>query len=104
MSLSTADIQKLALLARLQLSDTAAAELAPQFEQMLAFVDQLNELDTDDVEPMTTALDVINRWQADQPVDSLPREDALRCAPASDGEHFLVPPVLGPTAAGSTDH
>lgn len=102
MSLSIADIQKLARLARLELSAEEAAGLAPQFQQMLTFVQQLNQLDTEGVEPMTTALDVVNRWQADEPAAGLSREDVLRCAAASDGEYFLVPPVLGPTS-GSHD-
>jgi aspartyl-tRNA(Asn)/glutamyl-tRNA(Gln) amidotransferase subunit C len=61
-------------------------------------VEKLAELDTTGVEPMTTALDVDNRWRSDEPVAGLSREDALRNAPASDGEYFLVPPVLGRAA------
>lgn len=95
MTLSPADIRKLALLARLDLSDAEASELAPQFQQILTFVEQLSELDTENVEPMTTALDVTNRWAADVVGDSLSRQDALANAPANDGECFLVPPVLG---------
>ncbi len=95
MTLSIDDIRKLAYLARLDLSEPEAIALAPQFQQVLAFVEQLGELDTDDVEPMTTALDVVNRWSEDVVGESLPREAALANAPASDGECFLVPPVLG---------
>lgn len=97
MTLSIDDIRKLAYLARLDLSEPEAVALAPQFQQVLAFVEQLSELNTDDVEPMTTALDVVNRWSEDFVGPSLPREAALASAPASDGECFLVPPVLGPT-------
>jgi aspartyl-tRNA(Asn)/glutamyl-tRNA(Gln) amidotransferase subunit C len=100
MTLSIDDIHKLAYLARLELSQSEAVALAPQFEQVLAFVEQLSELDTRDVEPMTTALDVVNRWMPDVVGESLPRQAALANAPASDGECFLVPPVLG-SAAGS---
>jgi len=98
MTLSIDDIRKLALLARLDLSQADALALAPQFEQVLAFVDQLGELDTRHVEPMTTALDVVNRWADDVAIDSLPRDAALANAPSSDGESFLVPPVLGSVA------
>lgn len=94
MALSVDEIQKLASLARLELSDQEAAELAPQLDNILGFVDRLSELDTDGVEPMTSALDVHNRWRADQPVQSLSRDQALSAAPSSDEECFLVPPVL----------
>lgn len=99
MTLSIDDIRKLAHLARLDLSQAEAESLAPQFQQVLEFVEQLSELDTEDVEPMTTALDVVNRWTADVAGESLTREAALSNAPASDGECFLVPPVLGSTSA-----
>jgi aspartyl-tRNA(Asn)/glutamyl-tRNA(Gln) amidotransferase subunit C len=98
MTLSIDDILKLAYLARLDLSQSEAVALAPQFQQVLAFVEQLSELDTENVEPMTTALDVVNRWSEDVVVESLSRQSALANAPASDGECFLVPPVLGSTS------
>jgi aspartyl-tRNA(Asn)/glutamyl-tRNA(Gln) amidotransferase subunit C len=97
MTLSIDDIRKLAYLARLDLSEAEAESLAPQFQQVLTFVEQLSELNTEDVEPMTTALDVVNRWTPDVASESLSREAALANAPANDGECFLVPPVLGST-------
>lgn len=103
MAFSEEDLRKLALLARMNLSDDQIAAIGPQLESILGFVDQLSELNTDDVEPMTTALDVDNRWREDVVVEGLCREDALRNAPASDDECFLVPAVLG-TAATKNDH
>jgi aspartyl-tRNA(Asn)/glutamyl-tRNA(Gln) amidotransferase subunit C len=94
MAFNVADVQKLALLARLELSEEEAAHLAPQLEKILGFVERLSELETDEVEPMTTALDVVNRWAVDQVGESLPREAALQNAPHRDEECFLVPPVL----------
>ncbi|TWT71313.1 MULTISPECIES: Asp-tRNA(Asn)/Glu-tRNA(Gln) amidotransferase subunit GatC [Crateriforma] len=99
MALSEDDVRQLAKLARLQLSDDEVHGIAPQLESILGFVQQLSELDTDDVQPMTTALDVENRWRDDQVQPSLGTDVAVRTAPSSDGEHFLVPPVLG---AGGT--
>ena len=94
-SLSDEEIRKLGLLARLELSDEDVASLGPQLQSILGFVAKLSELDTDGVEPMTTALDVDNRWRADLPVAGLEREQALANAPASDEECFRVPAVLG---------
>ncbi|WP_182868052.1 Asp-tRNA(Asn)/Glu-tRNA(Gln) amidotransferase subunit GatC [Stieleria mannarensis] len=95
MALSADDVRKLALLARLEISDEEVEHLGPQLESILGFVAKLSELDTDDVEPMTTALDVDNRWRPDTLVPGLDRAAALANAPAADDECFRVPPVLG---------
>ncbi len=95
MALTEKNVRDLALLARLEISDQEVAELLPQLESILGFVHKLSELDTSDVEPMTTALDVDNRWRVDERVPGLTREQALANAPASDDECFQVPPVLG---------
>lgn len=95
MALSPDEVRKLALLARLELSDQEVDHLGPQIESILGFVAQLSELDTEGVEPMTTALDVDNRWRADELVAGLKREQALANAPSADEECFRVPPVLG---------
>ncbi|MCA9136712.1 MAG: Asp-tRNA(Asn)/Glu-tRNA(Gln) amidotransferase subunit GatC [Planctomycetales bacterium] len=95
MALTADDVRKLALLARLEISDQEVEHLGPQLESILGFVAKLSELDTTDVEPMTTALDVDNRWRADTVTPGLDRESALSGAPAADDECFRVPPVLG---------
>ncbi len=95
MALSPSDVRKLALLARLELSDQEVEHLGPQLESILGFVAKLSELDTRAVEPMTTALDVDNRWREDVQVNGLERDQALANAPSADDECFRVPPVLG---------
>ena len=95
MSLSDDDVRKLAVLARLELSDEEVTSIRPQLDSIFGFVQKLSKLDTEGVEPMTMALDVDNCWRSDTPLPSLTRDDALRNAPSSDGEYFLVPPVLG---------
>ena len=99
MALSPDDVRKLGMLARLELSEEEVQTLGPQLESILGFIEKLSELDTSEVQPMTTALDVNNRWRADEVAESLPREHALKNAPNSDDEFFLVPPVLGPGGA-----
>ena len=99
MALTKEQARKLALLARLELSDDEVETLTPQIESILGFVAKLSELDTSNVEPMTTALDVNNRWRADDIVESLSNEKALQNAPARDESCFLVPAVLGAQAA-----
>ena len=99
MSLSVAEVRKLALLARLDLSDDEVASVGPQLDSILAFVEQLTELDTTDVEPMTTALDVDNRWREDRQMDGLTNQESLANAPSQSEGCFLVPPVLGVVAS-----
>ncbi|MEM6364412.1 MAG: Asp-tRNA(Asn)/Glu-tRNA(Gln) amidotransferase subunit GatC [Planctomycetota bacterium] len=89
------DIEKLARLARLNLTEDEKAAFAPQIADILGFVEQLGELDTTDVEPMTTALDVNNRFRTDEPQPSLSPDVATAMAAEHDEGHFLVPPVLG---------
>ena len=97
MAMSEDEIRALALLARLEISDDEIRTIGPQLERILGFVEQLSKLNTEDVEPMTTALDVVNRWTSDVPGGSIDRVDALGNSPANDGEYFMVPPVLGVT-------
>jgi len=99
MALSEDDVRDLALLARLQLSDSEVRAIGPQLQSILGFVEQLSELDTEGVEPMTTALDVDNRWRADSVQPGLSNELAVGAAPAESDGCFLVPPVLGVAAA-----
>ena len=99
MSLSDDQVRDLALLARLELSDEERSKVRPQLDSILGFVQKLSELDTEDVEPMTTALDVDNRWREDQLVPGLTNDQALKNSPSHDDACFLVPPVLG--AAGA---
>jgi aspartyl-tRNA(Asn)/glutamyl-tRNA(Gln) amidotransferase subunit C len=89
------EIRALAHLARLELSPDEVKTIGPQLQTILGFVEQLSKLNTEDVEPMTTALDVVNRWQGDSNVRCLDREEALQNSPSHDGEYFLVPAVLG---------
>jgi aspartyl-tRNA(Asn)/glutamyl-tRNA(Gln) amidotransferase subunit C len=97
--LSQEDVRKLALLARLELSDEEVSTMGPQLVTILGFVEKLSELDTDMVEPMTTALDVDNRWRDDVPRAGLSNDLALQNAPSRDENSFLVPPVLGTASA-----
>lgn len=94
------EIRKLARLARLQLREDEVLHLGPQIEQILAFASRLSELDLEGVPPMSTALDVTNRWRTDEVYPGLDRQDALAGAPRHDGTCFLVPPVLGPPVLG----
>jgi aspartyl-tRNA(Asn)/glutamyl-tRNA(Gln) amidotransferase subunit C len=90
----TSDIQKLANLARLDISPEALPDVANRIANVLALVDQLQALNTDHVEPMAHPLDAVQRLRADAVTEPNVREAFLAIAPASEDGLFLVPKVI----------
>ena len=95
MAITREDVEKVSLLARLRLSDAELETLSSELAQIVAYVDQLSEVDTEGVEPMAHAVEVSNVFADDEVRPSLPREQALANAPRQNGRGYLVPPVLG---------
>lgn len=95
MSLELETVHKVAALARLKLSDQEATQLQTELGQILHHMEQLDGVDTSNVEPLSHAADVANSLREDIKHSSIDREQALANAPDQDGEHFLVPPVFG---------
>jgi aspartyl-tRNA(Asn)/glutamyl-tRNA(Gln) amidotransferase subunit C len=92
------DVRKVATLAHLEITDEEVALYTPQMESIVAYVEQLNELDTENVEPMLGGLtaegEATETTRADLPHDSLGQKNALKEAPSAVGGHFQVPKVL----------
>lgn len=95
MAISRTEVEKVALLARLQLTDKELDTMTEQLGQIVGYVDQLSEVDTDGVEPMAHAVEVCNVFATDEVAPSLPREQALANAPHRNERGYLVPAVLG---------
>ena len=95
MGLTRADVEKVALLARLQLTEAELETMTDQLGQIVGYVDQLGEVDTEGVEPMAHAVEVVNVFAEDRVEPSLPRELALANAPRHNDRGYLVPAVLG---------
>ena len=95
MAISRADVEKVSLLARLQLSEDELQRLTGELSQIVNYVDQLAEVHTDDVQPMVHAVEVTNVFAEDEARPSLPRDQALSTAPDHNQRGYLVPPVLG---------
>jgi aspartyl-tRNA(Asn)/glutamyl-tRNA(Gln) amidotransferase subunit C len=95
MALTRADVEKVALLARLRLGEVELETMTGQLAQIVAYVDQLGEVDTSGVEPMAHAVEVTNVFAADEVQPSLARDAALATAPRHNGRGYLVPAVLG---------
>jgi aspartyl-tRNA(Asn)/glutamyl-tRNA(Gln) amidotransferase subunit C len=94
MTLTSDDVAKVALLARLRLSPEELATFTGQLNSIVDFVAQLQEPDTSDVEPLAHGVEVRNVFRADALGPMLPREKALANAPKRNDEGFLVPAVL----------
>ena len=94
MSLSAEDVAKVAKLARLELSGDDLTRMQTQLSAILDYVAQLNELNTDGVEPLAHPLPVENVFRPDEPTPSLPPDAALQNAPNRVGDYFGVPAVF----------
>ncbi len=93
--ISRADVEKVSLLARLRLTEEELGTMTEQLQRIVGYVEQLNELNTDGIEPMAHALDMHNVFAEDVPHEHLPREAALANAPKRDDECYRVPAVMG---------
>jgi aspartyl-tRNA(Asn)/glutamyl-tRNA(Gln) amidotransferase subunit C len=94
MAISRDEVTYIAGLARLTLTDDEIDLYAQQLSDILGYIEQLNELDVENVEPMSHVLDIINVMREDKHLPSLSREDVMANAPDHDGEHFKVPRVV----------
>ena len=94
MSISRQDIEKVALLARLQLTDDELSKMTVELAQIVGYVDQLGEVDTDAIEPMAHAIEVANVFRDDQPMPSYGVDEILANAPQRQDDYYAVPAVL----------
>ena len=95
MPLSRSDVERISLLARLKFGEDELDRMTAQLSQIVQYVEQLSDLDTDNVEPMAHTLDLVDVVRPDETRPSLPREEVLANAPRHDDEYYRVPAVLG---------
>jgi aspartyl-tRNA(Asn)/glutamyl-tRNA(Gln) amidotransferase subunit C len=88
------DIEKVARLARLELSEDEMETFGNQLEQILTYMEQLNRLDTTGVEPTSHAIPIYNIFREDQVISSFPQEEVLGIAPEEEEGHFKVPRII----------
>ena len=89
-----AEIQKLAKLSRLKITDETLEETAKSITNVLSLVDQLQAVDTTDVDPMAHPLDATQRLRADTVTEENQREKFQQCAPSVEEGLYLVPKVI----------
>ena len=87
-------VRKVAKLSRLELSDSEIEEFTGQLEAILEYVEKMNELDTENIQPLAHCLPVSNVFREDVVKESLGTETTLANAPKKDEMYFLVPKIL----------
>ena len=93
-NISKEQVLHVAHLARLEIADEAAEKLAIELRSIINYAEQLNEVDTTDVEPMTHVLNLVNVMRKDELKEWTTQEDALKNAPDHANGHFRVPSIL----------
>lgn len=91
MSISKDDVKKIARLSRLHVEETELAPLADELNGILGWIEMLNEVDVDGVEPMTSAVAIPAPLRADEINDGGIRDKVLANAPKSEDGFFVVP-------------
>jgi aspartyl-tRNA(Asn)/glutamyl-tRNA(Gln) amidotransferase subunit C len=94
MKISRQEVDHVAKLARLELSDQEKEKLTDQLSNILTYVEKLNELDTRGVEPTAHVLDINNVMRSDVSEESLTQERALANAPEKAAGHYKVPKII----------
>jgi aspartyl-tRNA(Asn)/glutamyl-tRNA(Gln) amidotransferase subunit C len=92
--ISRADVEHMARLARLELSEADKDRMQGELDGILAYIDKLRALDVDGVPPTTHAVPLTNVMRADEPEPSLPSEEMLANAPDRNGEYVRVPRII----------
>ena len=93
-SISKEQVKQAAHNARIAISDEEAEKYAAELEQIIQFTEQLNELDTENIEPTTHVIDRTNVMREDVAKKGLPREEVLKNAPEHENGQFKVPSII----------
>lgn len=95
MSVTEKDVAYIAELARLSFTDTETKKMTSELNAILHYVDKLNEVDTEGVEPLSSIHDEVNVLRDDIRQESIPNNVALANAPDKLDRFFRVPKVIG---------
>ena len=87
------DVEHVAKLARLELTDAEKEKFTKQLGDVLKYVEQMNEVDTTNVKPMAHAFDIVNVMREDEVVTEVSREELLKNAPEEENGFFKVPKI-----------
>ena len=94
MKIDNDTVDKIAHLARLEFNNEAKEEIKKDMNNMLSFIDKLNELNTDGIEPLVYMSDETNVLRNDEVKQEITQQEALKNAPKHDSDYFKVPKVI----------
>jgi len=94
MPINERDVVRVAELARISLDDATLAEVTRRIGEILKMIDQMQAVDTRNVEPMANPLDALQRLREDEVTEENQRERFLEIAPATEDGLYLVPKVI----------
>jgi aspartyl-tRNA(Asn)/glutamyl-tRNA(Gln) amidotransferase subunit C len=94
MKITREEVQRVALLARLQLSAEEEISLTEQLDKILEYMEKLRQLDTEKVEPLAHVVDVVNAFREDRAVNKPQAEKLLANAPARERTFIKVPKII----------
>lgn len=94
MSLDTKTVKKVASLARIRMSDEELERMAPQLSKIIGFVEQLAEVNTDNIEPLASVVDITLRLREDSVTDGDYSEKILKNAPEQTQGFFVVKKII----------
>ena len=95
MSVTKKDVEEIAGLAKLKFNDEELQNFTVQMNEILTYMDKLNELDTENVKPLSHPVEQVNIFREDKLKKSVSTEEALKNSPDKTDQHFKVPKVIG---------
>lgn len=95
MSVTIHDVEHIAKLANLEFTEEQKQKFLHQFNDILKYMEQLNAVDTSNVEPLSHVIELQNVFREDEVKPSTPTDEALKNAPEKNDEYFKVPKVIG---------
>ena len=94
MKIDTETVDKIAHLARLEFENEAKEQIITDMNNMLSFIDKLNEVDTSNIAPLIYMSDEVNILREDVVKQEITQDEALKNAPKHDSDYFKVPKVI----------
>jgi aspartyl-tRNA(Asn)/glutamyl-tRNA(Gln) amidotransferase subunit C len=95
MAVTIKDVEHIAKLAKLEFTEAEKEKFTHQLNQILEYVEQMNKLDTSNVEPLSHVIELSNIFRDDEVKQGVDSEEALKNAPSRTEKFFKVPKVIG---------
>ena len=94
MKIDKSTVERVAALARLSFNEEGKEKMQAEMNKIVTFIDKLEELQTDGVEPLIFMTDEVNAFREDVAITSITKEQALKNAPQKDSDYYKVPKVI----------